>query len=668
MQTMSLVRNDIIDYYEDRRIHCGLVLDVEPFRLRVLTEQGRESKISPARVLNSIQIAGLAASGSRDEHVRRIKEIAADRENIKAHIDLRELWEVLGPETDEVRIEELAELYFGKGLDFNSAASLLRAISEDRIYFRLGQGKIEVMSPERVEQTLNQREKERKRIEFVAECADFLNRLKTQDTIAAELAPDGLVPVLEEAALFGKDWTTFKTAKEIFSRAGVERHLDPFRVLVRLGVWSEDENIRLRAEKIPVEFDPEVEAEARRAAPKPLPEGVRDLTDLKPVAIDSASTRDVDDAISLSYEGEEIVVGIHITDVAHYVEHDSPLDVAVRHRATSVYLPDQMIPMIPRVLSENAASLTAGELRPAISVLVKLSPDIAVKDFTLVPSVIRVEERLSYEDADERMGREGTREAQLFAIASSLRQKRADGGAIIFRDPELAVRVNDDGEIEINVRDRETPSQVTVSEMMILANTLFARFLKQHRLPCIFRSQPAPSEKVHLGETYDPVMSYRCRKSMVKGEVGLEPAPHHTLGLDSYTTATSPLRRYTDLLVQRQVKSFLEKGVPHLNGSQLEQIMVEMAYPVDRAALLERDRQRYFLLKFLERHKKETFEAVVLQRFPRFHLVQIVQFAFNAALNTPNGLSLSPYDRALVRIEKVNAREDQLSFSLARQM
>ena len=275
---------------------------------------------------------------------------------------------------------------------------------------------------------------------------------------------------------------------------------------------------------------------------------------------------------------------------------------------------------------------------------------------------------MSYEEADERIGSPETLEAQLFAVASVLRQRRVERGAIILKDPELSVRVNDDGEIEVSARDRETPSQIMVSEIMILANSLFADFLTKHNVHGIFRSQPPPNERLCLSEEYDPVLSYRCRKSIVRGEVGPEPAPHHTLGLDSYTTATSPLRRYADLLIQRQVKSYLETGFPLLTREHLDQIMMEISYPLDRAVLLERDRQRYFLLKFLAAHKKETFEAVVLHRFPRFHLVQIVEYGFNAALNTPDGLLLNPYDRALVRLEKVNAREDQLSFSLAKQL
>jgi exoribonuclease R len=119
--------------------------------------------------------------------------------------------------------------------------------------------------------------------------------------------------------------------------------------------------------------------------------------------------------------------------------------------------------------------------------------------------------------------------------------------------------------------------------------------------------------------------------------------------------------------VQRQVVSALETGKPLLQRDELERILDQISYRVDRAALVERERQRYFLLKYLmQKRRGDEFEAVVLQKFPRFHLVQILEFGINAALSTPNNLALNPYDRAIIRIEKISPREDKLSLGLVR--
>jgi exoribonuclease II len=663
---MTFRKHDIIDYYDSRRISCGLVLEVDDRRLRILNDQGKETKISANRALISGKDPNFPLSGSRDEQVNRLRDICTRREEIKKLIDLRELWEVVGLETGEIGIEDLTELFFGIQSDPNYAASLLRAIFEDRLYFKIRPDRIEVPGPEQVQQALVQREKERGRSTFIARCAEFLVRFKDTQSVGIQEAPEGFIPLLEEAAESGRNWITCKMARDIFSQAGMPQSLDPFRVLVKLGVWSVDENVSLRAERIPVEFSPEAEAQAREAASKPLPSSAEDLTNEELITIDSVFTRDVDDALSLSRKGDETVIGIHITNVAYFVDHDSVLDREIRERATSIYLPESTIPMIPPVLSEKAASLTVGEARPAISVMVTVGQDLKLKEFKILPSIVRVRERLSYEEADERISIRGSREWEMFAIASSLREERIASGALIFKDPELSVRVDVDKTIEVACRDRETPSQVLVSEMMILANSLFARFMKERNLPGLFRSQPPPLEKIELGPDYDPVTSYRSKKVLARGDLSTDPAPHSTLGLQLYTTATSPLRRYPDLLVQRQVKAALEGTPPCCAHEELENILAKMSYLLERATLLERERTRYFLLKYLEQRKHEEFEAVVLQRFPRFHLVHITKFCFNAALNAPSNVSLNPCDRAIIRLEKINPREDKLSLSLVK--
>lgn len=663
---MSCQKNDIIDYYDSRKISCGFVLEVDDRRLRILTDQGKETKISQSRALTAARDPLFPLSGTRTEQVSRLKEISDRREEIKSGIDLQEVWDVVGTETSEIGIEDLTELVFGGRRDANAAPSLVRAIFEDRLYFKIRPEGIEVQAPERVEQALAQREKERERSRFVAAAAEFLARLKARGKTEGGSPPDGLVPMLEEAGELGRDWVTCKNVKEIFAQSGLPQDWDPFRVLVAMGVWSEDENVRLRAERIPLEFSPEAESLARRAADTPLPTRPEDLSHLEPVTIDAVSTRDVDDALSLFRDGEDLIVGIHIADCAHFVQPDSVFDSEIRERATSIYLPEIMIPMIPPILSEGAASLSVGVDRPAVSVLARFDQSGKLKDYEIVASIVRVKERLSYDEADERIADPDSPEARMFALASAFRKERVSSGAIVFKDPEVSVRVKEDGTIDVQTRDRETPSQILVSEMMILANSLFAGFLISRGIPGIFRSQPPPLEKIDLGEDYDPVVSYQAKKLLSRGDLSTVPAPHSTLGLEAYTTATSPLRRYTDLLVQRQIKSALNGSVTGSDEETLQRVLSEISYRLERATLLERDRQRYFLLRYLEKRRRDEFDAVVLQRFPRFHLVRISELGLNAALGSPGGLSLSPGDRALVRIEKLNPRDDKLSLSLVR--
>jgi len=663
---MGFQKNDIVDYFDNKRIACGLILDVDDRRLRVLNDQGKELKVSAGRALTASRDPGFPYSGTRDQQVSRLKSLSLKRDELKSRIDLKELWEVVCLEGSEICAEDLSELVFGKENDSDSIASLLRAIFEDKLYFKLKPDTIEVPSPERVEQALGERRKELERLTFVASAADFLTRLKEMDSGDCQSAPQGLIQLLEEAALCGQEWASYKNVRQIFLHAGLPSNWQPFTVLVKLGVWSVDENIRLRSEDVPIEFSPEADAQAAELAARPVPASAEDLTGEELITIDAITTRDVDDALSYRVDGEDALVGIHIADVAHFVEHDSALDREIRQRAVSIYLPEITIPMIPPILSEEAASLNMGKLRPALSLVIRFGPDLRPKEHKIVPAIIRVKERLSYEEADDRIGEAGSKEAALFAIAESLRKDRVSTGAIIFKDPELSVRVEETGVIEPVLRDRETPSQILVSEMMILANSLFGRFMKDNDVPGIFRSQPPPTEKIEIPDRYDPVISYRSKRALSRGDVSTTPAPHSTLGLAVYTTATSPLRRYPDLVIQRQIKAALQDRDQLLSTAEMEKILDEISYRLDRAVILERERQRYFLLKYFEQHRTEEFEAIVLHRFPRFHLVQLTRFGINAALNSPINLSLNPYDRAIIRIDKINPREDRLSFSLVR--
>ncbi len=663
---MNFQKNDIVDYYDSRRISCGLVLEVDDKRLRVLSDQGKEAKISASRALIAGRDPDFPFSSSRDKQVDRLKEISGYREEIKKTIDLKELWEVVSLETRRIDLDDLTELFFGRDQDPDKAASLLRAIFEDRLYFRIRPDGIEVPPPDRVEQALVQRQKETERGEFVARAAQYLVGLKNHRELSLESPPEGLIASLEEAALKGQEWIASKTVKDVFSQAGLTPEWNPFRVLVALGVWSKDENIRLRAEGIPVEFSGETLELAARAAQKPLSDGLDDLTDAEAITIDAVTTRDVDDALSMTRDGDDTLIGIHITDTAHFVEYDTLLDHEIRERATSIYLPDLTIPMMPPVLSEQAASLAVGQARQSVSILARFGPDRKLKDYRIVPSKIVVRKRLSYEEADDRISEEDSAEAVMFAIAEEIRRTRLASGALIFKDPEISVRVAEDGSIEVTKRDRETPSQILVSEMMILANSLFAAYMRERGIPGIYRSQPPPAEKIELDSDYDPVQSYRSKRLLARGDLGITPSPHSTLGLESYTTATSPLRRYTDLIVQRQIKAALEGHPPPLNQAAVERILTEVSFRLERAASLERERQRYFLLKYFEQRKNRELESIVLHRFPKFHLVQFKEYGVNAALNSTGGLVLKPYDRAIVRIEKINAREDKLTLSLVK--
>jgi exoribonuclease-2 len=294
--------------------------------------------------------------------------------------------------------------------------------------------------------------------------------------------------------------------------------------------------------------------------------------------------------------------------------------------------------------------------------LVTLTPEGEIVDYQIMPSLIRVAERLTYDAADARIGHE-PRLTQGFEIAQRLRQSRFDSGAIALPIPQVDLFVDRDKQITIRLVDREAPSQILVSEFMILANSLVGQFCAQRQLPIVYRGQAAPRETFPTSLTYDPVLHYRQQRAMNPARIGLEPARHSSLGLDVYTTFTSPLRRYVDLLSHRQLHAYLEHGEPLYNDERLKTILAEVEAALSRAGMVEHDRRRYWLLRYLGERLGEVFTGIVLDRFPRNYLILLPEVM--QEIDVPvGGKELAPGDQVKVRIETVQPRTGMLKVTL----
>jgi exoribonuclease-2 len=311
--------------------------------------------------------------------------------------------------------------------------------------------------------------------------------------------------------------------------------------------------------------------------------------------------------------------------------------------------------MIPPVLSEGLCSLVVGDKRRAISFLVRVDELGTVQDYEIVPSVIQVERRLSYDLVDQLL-EEGEEElAILQGIADKIFRRRLDGGAFFIPRPERVVRVNRGKEIIIFKRDRESPSQKMVSEFMILANCLAAQFLKQSGIPAIYRSQMEPREKPPPMEKFDPLQAFRLRRIMNRVEVSTRPLRHAGLGVEAYLTLTSPLRRFYDLLNEQQLLGALRRD-PILNEKELEEIITQVGPAFSEAGLVEEQTEQYWILRYLEKRIGSTTTAVVLEKFPNRYLVHLNEYILEVDMAPIPGRDFVPGDQILVRVEKANAR------------
>jgi exoribonuclease II len=274
-----------------------------------------------------------------------------------------------------------------------------------------------------------------------------------------------------------------------------------------------------------------------------------------------------------------------------------------------------------------------------------------------------VAERLTYEETDARIGSDAAL-TQAFDLAMRLRQARFANGAIALPIPQVDLFVDRQKRITIRTIDREAPSQILVSELMILANSLVGQFCAQRQIPIVYRGQAAPRETFPTSFTYDPVLHYRQQRAMHPARIGLEPTRHSSLGVEAYTTFTSPLRRCVDLLSHRQLRAYLQRGEPLYTEEQLRAILTEVEPSLSRAGMVEHERRRFWLLKYLAQRQGEVVSGVVLDRFPRNYLVMLPDVMLEVDLPV-GGMEIAAGERIRVRIETVQPRAGVLKVALA---
>ena len=658
----------VVAFFEQKKILCAVCLEVKENKFHLLSEENREITLGRNRIVH-ISSEPLEAGLSRDSLVERLKRLVEHQKVLMKTFSIKDLWELVCGEGEAFSLRDLTELVFDRRASFDHEMALLRGLFDDRVYFKQRGDLYEPQNPEKVEQTLLQLEREAEEERELQEASAWLAGVWAGIAGPPPEKKEKIVALLKEIALFGPEAPEDARGKILLQRAKITSPEAPFELLVRLGEWSEDENLFLHRYQVPQAFPDKVLVDAEKIisrASKEIPTHPQDqdLGFLHPLTIDSEFTRDIDDALSLERVGEDYQVGIHIADVATFLNGHKEIFQEARARAISIYLPDQRIPMIPPLLSEGICSLVAGERRRALSFLVRLDQEGRVQEYQILPGVIQVTRRLSYDLADQLLQEEEEELTCLQRMAEKLFRRRMGSGAFFIPRPERMIRVSREKEIFIFKRDRESPSQKMVSEFMILANCLAALFLKEKNIPAIYRGQMDPQEKSPPMDKFDPLQAYQLRRVMNRAEVSTRPARHSGLGAEAYLTLTSPIRRFYDLLMEQQVLGALG-GSPPLTEAKLTEIITFIQPALSRVGSVEELSERYWILRYLEKRVGSTTKGIVLDRFPNKYLVHLYEYLLEVDMAVTSGRNFVPGDQLLIRVEKVNARSGVLKIAPA---
>jgi ribonuclease R len=397
------------------------------------------------------------------------------------------------------------------------------------------------------------------------------------------------------------------------------QHKPPIGKVIEVLGASNDPNVEIqsifRKHGVRQGFPPEVLDEAQYMGakePTDLLEDRADLTDLPTFTIDGERAKDFDDAVSLEHIKEGYRLGVHIADVSHFVQENSPLDQEALERGTSIYYADGVIPMLPVSLSNEACSLKPDVPRLTLSAFMDFDHDANFISGTLQPSVIKSQRRFTYTEVHGLLEGEGDDPllqtlTDMYKLSQLLRQKRFDTGSVDFQVPEPEIHIDATGHVErIGITEHNSAHEL-IEEFMLAANQFVALSLHERGIPSIHRIHEAPDPERLAGfneyiasfglKIPSPVRSTDLQtllikirdrpeervvntlllRTMKKARYSETDPGHFCLGFPHYAHFTSPIRRYPDLMVHRIIKKYLKRKCPQKDKKSLYSRLAEIS-------------------------------------------------------------------------------------------
>lgn len=676
---MEPLDGKIVEIWIDKDLILTWVSKCSKDKLNVIDEQGksRKSKID--------QVAMVVGNASIKDYEVKLKRIAADIQAIQSDIDVFLLWDSLQTENggDKIDIEAATDEYFGSYNALNASA-LIRSVLSDPIRFRCKGNSIFIRSKESVDQKLLELEKRRKK---QAERGEKVNWIKS--VMDGEGNPEGIAEnkdLIRKLAdfLLGKGGSHISEILRVV--CGVQNLTDvAFDILKKVNYLPADADPWIIKAGMEDGFSSAIIKHIEGSGFEAKLNGLinapdrTNYTDYLTISIDDEDTKEIDDAISFIPETGELHVAIHIADLDFFVKKGDALDRLAQDRVTSKYLPTKHAFMLPEKLSTDHASLNEGTIRPAVSFDIRFSEDGEVLNTEIKRGVIRVDHRLTYDQVDEMLmpNEGGGKEAEAptdgaslraflhryYRIVTKLFQKRLSSGALNLKKPELKIKVVAD-QIIVSHLNVDTPSRLLISESMILANYSAANFLRSNGIPCLYRVQDLPPHlpsSADESSVYDPFKHYKAVKNLSPALLTTLPGKHDGLGLDCYTQITSPIRRVNDLLIQRQLLSYVDHQDPIYTSEELMMVMAETETMQKRAKVLEQEVNRFHLLKFLENQFMEkVFEVAVLNNLHDGANVELREFSIRGKLKPAKGVKVDMYVPA--KISRIVPEKGELIF------
>jgi exoribonuclease-2 len=569
-------------------------------------------KIRPARVLTLGEKIEIELEGGQIKRVRAKDVRLLHPGPLKSLADLNpregELaaaWELL--EGSETSLGELAELMFDE--DSPATAWATWQLIAEGLYFEGIPEAVRVRTREEVEK--DQAERAAK-IAAARDWEEFLERTKQ-----ARPEPQDADRLGEIVRLALGETTGSRILRALGYQ---ETSQNAHRALIDVGYWPPDYNPYPGRNQLPM-VAPDLPVQDL------LDEGRLDLTHLPAYAIDDEGNQDPDDALSL--DGDRIWV--HVADVAALVTPNSRIDLEARARGSNQYLPERTVNMLPEAVTERLG-LGLQPVSPALSFGFRCTEGGELSDIDIRSTLVQVE-RLTYESAERRLAEPPF--ARLNVLTERYRARRSAQNAARIDLPEVSVRVRGD---EVTIRQLpKLRSRALVMDAMLMAGEAAAEFCLEREIPIPFATQSAP-EKIE--QPADLAAMYAYRRRFKPTRLVIDPEPHFGLGLSRYTRATSPLRRYSDLLVHQQIRAWLAGTELH-DAQEVTRRIAEAEQAAIAVRRSERLSNQHWKLVYLRANPDWRGEGVLVEKGEHKAVVLIPELALETRVRLRGDLELN---------------------------
>ena len=593
-------------FEEDGHFKAGSILSETDATAQVETASGKRSKIKAANIL--LRFAAPAPT-----------EAMAEAETLAAELDADFLWEAAG--ADEFGFEQLAQEYYGHAPTPPESLALLMKLHGSPIHFqKRGKGRYRPAPAETLAAAKAGLEKKRLAAERQAHLAAELAAFRLPEEYAS------LIPRILIAP--DKNTLEYKALEDAAAATG----LSPLRLIERCGAIPSTLDFHLAS--FLLEYFPRGTGFAPVTEPADPPELPK--SGVRAFSMDDEATTEIDDALSVEWlDDGSIRVGIHIAAPALGIAPGSELDKVARERLSTVYYPGNKITMLPEALIHH---YTLGETHdcPALSLYVDVAPDLRVLGTESRLEMVHIADNLRHETLEVLFNDETLRNPAapdypyrrelewLRDFAAVLEAGRGKADTVDRVDYNFKL----DGErISIVPRKRGSPIDKVVSELMIFANAHWGGWLAENRVPGIYRAQ-----------------------SNGKTRMTTAPDPHVGLGVDQYAWSSSPLRRYVDLVNQRQLISLVQGSDPAYppRSEQLFSVVREFELAYDAYNEFQRRLERYWMLRWMQQENiQEVTASVIREDLVRFDSLPLVTRA-------PSVLGVAPGAKVRLAISSID--------------